>query len=217
MKLEAVVFDMDGLMFDTENLWLKSIELTNTNHGFNVSRELAISCMGKRLDDINKSFKEALGQDFDTKAFRDWTLYYMKKEAQEHGVGVKEGLENLLNFLKEHKIKMAVASSAQFEEIRERFEEAKVSLNYFDKIIAGDMVNKPKPDPEIYLKACKELNANPKNSIALEDSEYGIMSARAANMIAINIPDIKPACSEASVVLNNLNEVITYIKENFSF
>lgn len=216
MKLEAVVFDMDGLMFDTENLWLIGVDLTNKNHGYNVPRELIISCMGNRSDVISQKLKAAMGDDFDTDTFKKLNSYYMQKYVEENGLKVKEGLQNLLDFLKEHNIKMAVASSSKLSKIEERFKQANISMDYFDQIIGGDMVTKPKPDPEVYLKACEMLGVNPKNTIALDDSEYGIMSALNANMIAINIPDLKPPFNKATKVLKDLNEVVIYIKNNFA-
>lgn len=195
-KIEAVVFDMDGLMFDTEKLWLDSVIKTNKEYGYCVPVELIIECMGKRKDYIDLRLKEVMGEDFDPIKFRNLNKKFMNEDVERNGLSVKKGLRELLSFLKERNIKLAVASSSSFENIQKRFKEADLDINIFDYIIGGDMVVKPKPDPQIYLKSCELLGVKPENVIALEDSEYGIMSAVNAGMKAILIPDIKEAPEE---------------------
>lgn len=216
IKVEAVVFDMDGLMFETEKLWLDSVIKTNEVYGYDVPVSLVIECMGKRNDFIDKRFKEVLGEDFDTDKFRQLNREFMNDDVSRNGLKTKKGLIDLLDFLKESGIKMAVASSSSMEKIERRFKQANVSLDYFDSIIGGDLVTKPKPDPQIYLKSCEVLGVEPAMAIALEDSEYGIMSAVSAGMMAILIPDIKQPSDDiinmAYKKFNDLTEVIDLIK-----
>lgn len=211
-KVEAVVFDMDGLMFETEKLWLDAVVKTNEEYGYNVSPELIVQCMGMRRDFIDLKLKESLGEDFETEKFLKLNRMFMDEDVKQNGLKQKKGLKELLDFLKSKNIKMAVASSSSIEKIKQRFNEAGISLDYFDSIIGGDMVTISKPNPQIYLKSCEVLGVNPANAIALEDSDYGIMSAYNAGMIAILIPDIKPPSMEvinmAYKKLDDLSQVI---------
>ena len=211
-NIEAVVFDMDGLMFDTERLWLDAVKKTNEVYGYNVPLELIIECMGKRKDLIDLKLKEELGENFDTDKFLKLNRKFMDEDVALNGLKIKRGLKELIAFLKSKNIKIAVASSSKFEKIQTRFKEANIDINDFDYIIGGDMVTSPKPDPQIYLKSCEVLNVNPKNAIALEDSDSGIRSAASAGMKAILIPDIKKPSEEilklAYKKLDNLLEVI---------
>ena len=121
-------------------------------------------------------------------------------------------LKELIKFLKEKNIKIAIASSSSFEKIHTRFKQANLDINEFDYVIGGDMVTSPKPDPQIYLKSCEVLNVKPENAIALEDSDSGIKSAVSAGMKAILIPDIKSPSEETLEIaykkFDNLLEVI---------
>lgn len=217
LSVDAVVFDMDGLMVETEKLWLDSVIKTNEVYGYNVPAWLVIECMGKRNDFIDLRFKEVLGEDFDTVTFRQLNSKLMNEEIEKNGLKTKKGLIELLEFLKERGIKMAVASSSSMERISRRLKQANISIDYFDSVIGGDLVIKPKPDPQIYLKSCEVLGVDPARAIALEDSEYGIMSAAAAGMMAILIPDIKQPSEEvvnlAYKKFDDLTDVIDLLNE----
>ena len=211
-NIEAVVFDMDGLMFDTEKLWLDSVIKTNEVYKYKVPTSLIIECMGKRKDAIDAKLKEEMGEGFDPDEFRRLKKKFMAQEVLENGLQIKKGLKELISFLKSKNIKIAIASSSSFEKIHTRFGEANLDIKVFDYIIGGDMVTIPKPDSQIYLKSCEVLNVKPENAIALEDSDSGIKAAASAGMKAILIPDIKEPSEEtvrlAYKKLDNLLEVI---------
>ena len=211
-NIEAVVFDMDGLMFETEKLWLDSVKKTNEVYGYNVPIDLIIECMGKRKDAIDAKLKEEMGENFDPIEFRNLNRKFMDEDVKNNGLQIKKGLKELIKFLKEKNIKIAIASSSSFEKIHTRFKQANLDINEFDYVIGGDMVTSPKPDPQIYLKSCKVLNVKPENAIALEDSDSGIKSAVSAGMKAILIPDIKSPSEETLKIaykkFDNLLEVI---------
>lgn len=213
IRVDAVVFDMDGLMFDTEKLWLDAVIKTNEEYGYDVSPELIIECMGLRKDKIDIKLKESMGETFDPVKFREINKIFMKKQVEENGLKMKKGLIELLEFLKTKQVKIAVASSSSMERINQRFNEAGLSKNYFDYIIGGDMVTEPKPNPQIYLNACKILGVEPEFAIALEDSESGLLSAYNAGMKVVWIPDLKmPSIEVQNKVykkFDNLAEVIS--------
>lgn len=128
-NIEAVVFDMDGLMFDTERLWIDSVKRTNDECGYNVPLEVAMECIGKRADFVDQRFKEVMGEEFDPIEFRRLNRLYMDEEVKANGLGIKKGLLELISFLKEKDIKIAIASSTKLEKIQKRFEQANIDIN----------------------------------------------------------------------------------------
>ena len=215
--IKAAVFDMDGLMFDTEKLWLDSVMKTNEVYGYNVPMDLAMECVGKRKDYTKLRLKEVLGDDFDADKFRELNVRFMEEDVKKNGLKIKKGLAELLEYLMVNGIKVAIASSSSNDEIKNRFKEANMSLIYFDSIIGGELVSEPKPHPQIYLKSCEALNVKPEEAIALEDSEYGIIAASKAGMKVILIPDVKMPSEETQKLVyrkfDNLLEVISLFEE----
>lgn len=215
--IKAAVFDMDGLMFDTEKLWLDSVMKTNDVYGYNVPMDLAMECVGKRKDYTKLRLKEVLGDDFDADKFREFNVRFMEEDVKKNGLKIKKGLAELLEYLMVNGIKVAIASSSSNDEIKNRFKEANMSLIYFDSIIGGELVSEPKPHPQIYLKSCEALNVKPEEAIALEDSEYGIIAASKAGMKVILIPDVKMPSEETQKLVyrkfDNLLEVISLFEE----
>jgi len=212
MNVKAVIFDMDGLMFDTEKLWINSVKKTNKNNNTKVPIKLIKECVGFRKDIIDQKIKEHMGQDFDTEEFRRLNRLYMNEEINNTGLKKKKGLTKLIRFLQSKNIPMAVASTSKSERVEQRFTQAKFSKKYFKFIVAGDMVEKPKPDPAIYLKTCELLGLKPNEVLALEDSASGVKSASSAGCKTVLIPDIKMPEKEvydlAYAKLKSLDEVI---------
>ncbi|MBO5351842.1 MAG: HAD-IA family hydrolase, partial [Lachnospiraceae bacterium] len=129
---------------------------------------------------------------------------------------VKKGLYVLLDYLKENGYKLAVASSTSKRGVERNLKSAGV-LEYFDAIICGDMVEKSKPEPEIYLKACEALGVEPAEALALEDSRNGLLSAYRAGMKVIMVPDLWEADEEVKAFLwnmcNDLEEVKVFLEK----
>lgn len=188
-KIEAIIFDMDGLMFDTEKLWIDAVIRANKEDGYQVPIELAVECIGKRTMETDKLLADKL--KINSKDYRKIINKYMDEDIKENGLRIKKGLVELLDYLKNTNIKLAIASSSEGDYVKDKLKEANIDEKLFTSIIGGDMVKIPKPDPYIYLKSCEILNVKPENTICLEDSDYGIRSAYDAGLIPILIPDIK--------------------------
>lgn len=220
MNLKAVIFDLDGLILDSETWWLKSIEKTNEKYGYNFPLSLAVDSIGMRIDLMNKKWKNVMGDNFDVDKFREYNAYFMEKDANENGIKIKSGFYELINFLKQNNIKVAIASSSLSDRVYFSLKCAKIDKTIFDAIITGDMVENGKPKPDIYLKTCEMLKVNTDDSIALEDSDNGIKSATSAVIMTILIPDIKKNQKSigklAKFKLNNLLEVIDVVKKLIS-
>ncbi len=193
-KIQGAVFDMDGLLLDTESVcsetWDKAAEIV----GFADVQRAKMACIGLNHDSTVSFFEKTYGKDFDYQNFLN-TARKLTKEALAVKIPVKEGAEEILQFLKSKNVRLAVASSTREVTVREQLERAGL-LKYFDKVITGDMVQNGKPHPEIFTKACEALELPPENCLAFEDSVNGIRSAYRAKTYPVHIPDIQPENQE---------------------
>jgi HAD superfamily hydrolase (TIGR01509 family) len=187
--IKGVVFDMDGLMVDTERVIKYSWDVTGEKLGYQNFGDNILMTLGKNRVQRNEYFIGKYGEDFPLQQFLDGYHQVYYEFEKEHGIPVKEGLFELLELLKKKNIPMAVATSTYREHTIPELEKQGI-LPYFQEIITGDMVKKGKPDPEIYQKACQKLQVYPQEALALEDSYTGIRSAWSAGMKVIMIPDL---------------------------
>lgn len=185
----AVVFDMDGVLLDTEKLVLRAWkEVANKYNIPNI--EIACKeCLGMNQTAAYEKFCDRYGRDF--------PYYDYKKETRELFFGpyygehlpVKPGVVKLLEYLATNNKKMAVASSTRYELVKKELTDAGL-IQYFDVLICGDMVTKSKPDPEIFITACNKLGVPVDKTYAVEDSFNGIKSAYAGGLMPIMVPDM---------------------------
>ena len=214
MKIKGAVFDMDGLMFDTENLTYQLQKQILNNDGFDFSIEHYKQTVGKRLADLLPLFQKFFGEDFDAEGFRQKCREAYIKYTDENGVPVKPGLNEILEKLKAEKIKIALATSTTSRSAKRTLKTAGV-LDYFDEIVCAEDVEYGKPDPEPFLKAAEKLSLNPGKCLALEDSYNGIISAHSAGMITVMVPDLIEPTKEITALCDyifiDLNEVAKII------
>ena len=219
--IKGAVFDMDGLMFDSEKLVYENWKTMLNELGFEYDIEIFKNTIGLRTDETKRYYNSLYKENFnyDELKIRSRKMFFDRVERE--GVPIKKGLFELLDFLKENNIKMAVATSTSRQSC-ERMLKKSGAYPYFDEIICGDDVTKGKPHPEVFLKASERLGIAPQYCIALEDSINGIKSAHSAGMITIMVPDFLQPTDEINPVINclcnDLTEVIEYVKtSNFSF
>lgn len=189
MEVEAVVFDMDGLIFDSERIVQRSWNIAGEELGYGRIGEHIYHTLGFNVKRREQYFKGVYGQDFRMTEFGVLTGKAFRQIVAEEGLTVKPGVRELLDYLRMHRIKTAVATSSRREYSIEILTNAGL-WQYFDGAVFGDMVENAKPDPEIYRKACERIGADPAKSVALEDSPAGIRSAHAAGMTPLMIPDL---------------------------
>ena len=187
MKFNAVVFDMDGVMFDTESVCMKAWDTVGEEMGIGKAGYMVYKTLGMTAESAIKVLQNEFGVDFDARLFKQKGREFSYKYFDEFGV--PEKLHETLNYLKNKGYKLAVASSTSSDSVFHHLNEKNITA-YFDKVICGDMIKNSKPAPDIYLKACEELGENPTNCIAIEDSKNGILSAKNADMNVIMIPDL---------------------------
>lgn len=210
--VKAVIFDMDGVIFDTERVYLESCVSAASELGLGDVRELCISCIGVTEEVTKKRFSEAIPDE------RLWAEFWEKargrtREALAKGMPVKSGARELLSMLYDRGVPIALASSTKTQTVIRELISADL-FGYFTRIIGGDTVERSKPDPEIFLKAAEMLGVRPEDCIVLEDSRNGIRAAKAAGMTAIMIPDLIPPDDEmrelADMIMGSLNDLTAY-------
>lgn len=214
--IEAVIFDMDGLMVDTERLARRFWFIAFEEFGSVPTDEQYLRIVGRNAVDSTAVLKEALGADFPVEECRARMreLYYA--DIAKNGIPVKPGLRELADFLKAESIRFAVATSTARDITLRKLEMTNL-MSDFGTIVAGDEVIKGKPDPEIFLKAAELLGAAPEKTIVLEDSFNGIRAAHAAKMIPIMVPDLAQPTDEiralAHAVVPSLKEAQEVISQ----
>ena len=188
---EAVVFDMDGVIFDTEKLYRRFYMEEGAKRGVpsDIMTKACEAIAGGTKFDNKPRFESIVGRDIEYLEFRDRVMGNFEKYVYENGVEMKDGALDTLEYLKEHNIKTALATSTM-EERAKRYLASRDMNKFFDKFIYGDMVEHSKPDPDIYLKACKALGVEPSKAIAVEDSINGIVSAGRAGMYPVMVIDL---------------------------
>lgn len=213
---KLVVFDMDGLMVDSELIFLRSCNRTFKNMGIFVPDGVIIGLMGRTKEDFFEIFTQYLNKEYTLEEFWDYFNYERAQLLKEEPVKAKKGIHELIEYLDNHNIKRAIASSSDLKRIKDYL----TPLNLFDGyefIINGDMVNKGKPNPEIYLK-CLELGGYKKEEVLVfEDSLNGLLSSYNAGIRCVLVPDIAIVPlnqrDKAEAVIHDLSEAIPLLEE----
>ena len=214
--LELVVFDVDGLMLDTENVWKEAFDKAGNKYGIqNMGSTLFPQLVGKSSRDEKEVLDRYLSQDIQELVIKEWERigYGML----EKNVPVKPGLNEILDFLDAHHIKKAVATTTRRELTEERLKRVGV-YDRFDYVLCGDEVTNRKPDPEIYLSVLKKMNTKAENAIVLEDSSVGVEAAYRAGIDCIQVPDLiaptEVQKEQTICIVKDLIKAKDYIKEN---
>lgn len=198
--IEAIVFDMDGLLFDSERIVQRSWEEAGNQLGLEHMGETIYHTLGMNLAGRNHYFRNTIAKDFPCEEFAKQARIWFYKIVNEEGLPMKNGARKLLKYGKANGYRMAIATSSRREYALKNLKAAKI-YDFFDAGVFGDMVQHAKPDPEIYLKACDSIGAAPANCIALEDAPAGIRAAYAAGMKPIMIPDLVAPTPEIEALL----------------
>ena len=215
MQYQAVVFDMDGVIFDTERLVIEFWKEVAKKHNIPNIEHTCIQCLGTNRVRTREIFLENYGADFPYDPYRAEVTELFNTHYKGVPLPTKPGIRELLSYLQEQDIKVGLASSTAQHLVRDEIGTAGL-LPYFQTLVCGDMVEHSKPAPDIFLKACEILNADPTKSIAIEDSFNGIRSAHCAGMTPIMVPDQVQPTDEiralAFHVMPSLLDVLNWLK-----
>ncbi len=211
---EAVIFDMDGLMFDTEKISHEGFVKGFGKIGCEFPTELSQALQGSNMTALERMVDEYYERPIPLDKVMRVRRKYFDDYIRKHGLPVKPGLSELLDFLASEHIGTAIASSNDRDKIDRNLRLAGLE-DYFNTIISGEDIVESKPDPEIFLKAAGELGVAPENCLVLEDTPRGAEAAEAAGIPVILVPDmISPdgeAASRAEAVLKDLFQVREYL------
>ena len=209
MKKNNFIFDMDGVIIDSEPFWRQTqIKILATYNVTITENDCIQYSMGRRIDDVASTWCQLYQLTIEPKELEQKIIAGVVDLITTKGEA-KEGLYELLNFLTEHNFKIALATSSSLPIINAVFNRLSIA-NYFNAVCSADTVTHGKPHPAIYLKAAEELNVSPANCYVLEDSVTGLIAAKAASMYTIVIPEDKtdPRFSIADANLSSMLEVI---------
>ncbi len=212
----AVIFDMDGLMLDTETLARRAWTRAMADLGLEIPNETYVKLIGRTVDDVRKIIAEEMGADVPFDEISRRKSEYMDQEIAANGIPLKPGLLELLDWLDAQRIPKAVASSTHRQTLARKLE----LVGLYDRFpvqVCGDEIEHGKPAPGIFLVAAEKLGARPEHCVVLEDSEPGIVAAHRAGMIPILVPDqVSPspvATAQAFRVLDSLVQVRRFLEE----
>lgn len=214
--IAAVIFDMDGLMLDTERLARRAWQAAMAAHGFTLPDEIYLQFVGRTREDTEQILRRTYGPDFPyAEVYRERQANVAAAIARD-GLPLKPGLLELLDWLEEAGLPRAVASSSSRAAVLDRLGRVGL-LDRFAAHVGGDEVRRGKPEPDIFLAAAARLGLPAEGCLVLEDSELGVQAAHAAGMRALMIPDLKPpspgTAALAEAVLLSLHEARRFIQK----
>ena len=210
ITVEAILFDMDGLVLDTEKLYTRFWQEAANALGYPMTKEQALGMRSLNRGAGLAKMQSYFGESVDYDAIRGKRIEMMDAFVEKEGVTLKPGIHELLGYLKENGIKTAIATSSPIE--RTVLYLTSVGLEKsFDELVSGYMVEKGKPEPDIYLYAAKKLGVKPQECMVLEDSPAGIMAAYRAGCLPVMIPDQDEPDAETKKLLYALAENLTAV------
>lgn len=214
--IKAVIFDMDGVMIDSEPLWEKTEKIMMANRGLVYTPVYREKIVGLGQKDSAILLKDTFGLEDETEEIINSRISILL-DIYDEELELVSGLESLLESLSDSPLKVALASSSPIRVINfvlDKFELGK----YFDPVVSGDMVENGKPNPDIYLHTAGLMGLNPTECVVIEDSINGVVSAKAADMNCIAVPDkrLDPSgFKKADVIMDELEMVKLEALMNF--
>ena len=216
LMINGVIFDMDGLMFDTERMWATFWEPALAALGLPYKEGLSEAARGTAGETLRNVVRQFYGQDCDAAVIVD-SLHAVADKAFQKPVPKKPGLDELLAWLDEQHIPMAVASSSRMDVIQRNLDNWGMR-SYFSVLASGQQVTRSKPDPEIFLLAAEKLGVAPGHVLVLEDSYNGVRAGAAGGFVTVMVPDLLPADDEMrrlyTAECRSLFEVLDGLKAN---
>jgi len=187
----AFIFDMDGLMLDSEQVSNWAWVAAAREFGYDLPESALIPCLGQALLVFERTQKQLFGESYPFEKVWDRKVELFNEYAEEKGIPLKAGLLCLLDLLDSFKIRKAVASSTARSQVEKRLKMTNL-IDRFEVIVTGDEVKQVKPAPDLFIECAHRLKVNPGCCVVLEDSPHGVEAAIAAGMPVFLVPDIIP-------------------------
>lgn len=203
---QAFLFDMDGLIFDTERIFMEQLAIVMKEEGYSLTKEIYLKTLGlggKPLEDLMCSY---FGSDYPFHEMGKRTATRITMLSETLGLPLKPYVTETLQMLKKKQKKLAVASTTKTEQVITYLKNAGI-FSFFDAVIGGDTVSRSKPEPDIFLAALNALEVPAGQAVVLEDSENGVRAGKAAGCSVICIPDLKFPAEE---ILQMINVIVCY-------
>ncbi|CAH1522467.1 HAD hydrolase, IA, variant 3 family protein [Vibrio owensii] len=212
--LKAVLFDMDGLIFDTESIYKQSWQYAATEQGLTITDDFYQQFIGVQDPECERILSEHFQDAIDMpsyKAVRDEHFHNLRNQ----GIALKPGFDALFYAIKQHGLLTAIVTSSHLPEVKHNFSGCEY-LEQFDLVITAEDVERGKPNPDCYQMAYRHLGVDAKQCLVLEDSNNGIKAALAAKCQAVMIPDLLPplpALEDKVIIKASLEEVIPLLSQ----
>lgn len=207
--MNKIIFDMDGVIFDSEKAVFGLWKELSVKYGFPDIEEVYRRTVGVNSNSTRKIFFNHYGPDFPFDKYLQEESQMYHSRYDNGRLPLKPHIEEMLKFLKDKGYKLAIASSTRAELVKTQIENAGLK-EYFDVIVGGDMVTRSKPEPDIFLEAARRLDAIPEETYVIEDSFNGIRAAHKGGFIPVMVPDMLPPDDEmrqkASFIFDTLEE-----------
>lgn len=211
--IKAVIFDMDGVIVDTEPIYLARLEKFLKHNNVQSKKEILQKTVGSSSLDSWKIIQQVWGEDLDRNKYKEEYDTFFKEEPINYHKIMNANLIPVLNWLSKNKYKIGLASSSPISNIKEVLKQCEIN-HYFDSILSGEMFKKSKPHPEIYIKTAEKLRVQPNECLMIEDSNYGIAAGKAAGMHVFAKEDDRFYFNQynADKIIVDLKEIIIELK-----
>ena len=210
----AVIFDMDGTIFDSERLVLDCWKSIGKKYGISDIGDVFMRCIGTNKVRTREIVDEHYGKTFRYEKFSAESSALFHEITEKEGLPVKKGAREILIYLREEEIPLGLASSTRLAVVTQELKDAGL-YEYFQTVVGGDLLKNSKPAPDIYLMTCERMGIQPGNTYAIEDSYNGIRSAHSAGLHPIMVPDMMPATEEMRSLSEAVFEDLLQVKEYF--
>ena len=219
-RFSGVIFDMDGVIFDSEVLWQRAFKLANKQFGLNFTEEYRQSCCGKDENLIRSELRQT-HPSLDADEYRDFIVDNVSQTIEKSGAPLKDGFCELVRYLKQNGYKTALATSSAKQRAQKLFAKKNLDIDeIFDGTVFCEDVKVSKPNPEIFLKAAKKLSLAPGECIVLEDSLNGLLAARLGGCASVMVVDLiepdESAKNSCLFIARGLNEVTDFLKRDLA-
>lgn len=211
----VVIFDMDGTLFDTEMLSRLAWMEAGKKFHLPISEDFVLNLIGLTPSNAQTVYDQYMPEGWPQESAYQFHEEFMKEYRIEHGIPTKTDLHALLSTLKTRGYRLGLATSARHETMEFNLETADIR-KYFDVALSAEMMEKGKPDPDIYFKTMQAMNVNPQECMIVEDSYNGVRSGYASGASVVMVPDLLQPTSEIKsmchYILRDINDVLDLLK-----